>query len=234
MPTHAAAALLLALALLTLPPRPNHRARLNLPPTPRQTRKIPLLPTLLALATATTALLIGLHPVLSLPLSATVALISHALHNRASQPPPQDPLSLATACDLLAACLRAGLPIPQALRLSAAELTGPPATALNDTAALLTLGATPAQAWTPATHLPALSRLARAARHTARSGAALADTATNLATQIRTETEHQAEARAQRATVLITAPLALCFLPAFLCLGIAPTVLGLAQTLFSP
>ena len=37
-----------------------------------------------------------------------------------------------------------------------------------------------------------------------------------------------AEARAQRAGVLIAAPLGLCFLPAFLVLGVAPVVIGLA------
>ena len=40
--------------------------------------------------------------------------------------------------------------------------------------------------------------------------------------------EATAEARAQRTAVLITAPLGLCFLPAFLVLGIAPVVIGLA------
>ncbi|GAA2788318.1 type II secretion system F family protein [Crossiella cryophila] len=233
MPTQATAALLLALALLAYPTRPNHRTRLNLPPNPRPTRTIPVLPTLLGISIAAATLLNGLHPAISLPLAVAATATSHALLSRTPQPPPPDPLALATACDLLAACLRAGLPIPQALRLSAAELTGPPATALHDVAALLTLGATPTEAWTPATQLPALTRLARAARHTARSGAALADTATDLATQLRTETEQQAEARAQRATVLITAPLGLCFLPAFICLGVAPTIIGLAQTLFS-
>jgi pilus assembly protein TadC len=37
-----------------------------------------------------------------------------------------------------------------------------------------------------------------------------------------------AEARAQRAGVLIAAPLGLCFLPAFLVLGVVPVVIGLA------
>ena len=40
-----------------------------------------------------------------------------------------------------------------------------------------------------------------------------------------------AEATAQRAGVLITVPLGLCFLPAFFCLGIAPVVAGLASQL---
>ena len=37
-----------------------------------------------------------------------------------------------------------------------------------------------------------------------------------------------AEARAQRAGVLIAAPLGLCFLPAFLVFGVAPVVIDLA------
>jgi pilus assembly protein TadC len=34
---------------------------------------------------------------------------------------------------------------------------------------------------------------------------------------------------AQRAGVLITVPLGLCFLPAFVCLGIVPVIAGLAK-----
>ncbi len=37
-----------------------------------------------------------------------------------------------------------------------------------------------------------------------------------------------ADARAQRASVLIAGPLGLCYLPAFVCLGIVPIVAGLA------
>ncbi|SLJ82662.1 putative alanine-rich membrane protein [Mycobacteroides abscessus subsp. abscessus] len=40
--------------------------------------------------------------------------------------------------------------------------------------------------------------------------------------------EDAAAARAERAGVLISGPLGLCFLPAFLCLGIVPVVVGLA------
>jgi hypothetical protein len=38
-------------------------------------------------------------------------------------------------------------------------------------------------------------------------------------------------ARGQRAGVLITGPLGLCFLPAFLALGVVPVVIGLASGL---
>ena len=39
-----------------------------------------------------------------------------------------------------------------------------------------------------------------------------------------------AHARAERAGVLVSGPLGLCFLPAFVCLGIVPVVIGLAGT----
>jgi hypothetical protein len=45
---------------------------------------------------------------------------------------------------------------------------------------------------------------------------------------MRAELVDGAQASAQRAGVLITGPLGLCFLPAFLVLGIAPVVAGLA------
>ena len=47
-------------------------------------------------------------------------------------------------------------------------------------------------------------------------------------TRLRAELLDSAQARAQRAAVLITGPLGLCFLPAFLVLGITPVVIGLA------
>ena len=39
-------------------------------------------------------------------------------------------------------------------------------------------------------------------------------------------------AAVQRAGVWVLAPLGLCFLPAFLCLGVAPLVLGIAADVF--
>ncbi|WP_232240928.1 type II secretion system F family protein [Kutzneria sp. 744] len=146
-------------------------------------------------------------------------------------PPPPDPSRLAATWDLLAACLRAGLPVPTAIRAVAADAPPGCAEVLLRTADLLALGSDPVQAWAPALAEPATEALARGARNKntfrhrpgrdgRRPGAAdqsgVADTA---------------EARAQRAAVLITGPLGLCFLPAFLCLGIVPVVLGLAGQL---
>ncbi|MGW6934923.1 type II secretion system F family protein [Lentzea sp. NPDC054927] len=142
--------------------------------------------------------------------------------------PPQDKaertgaFERAAAWDLLAACLKAGLPVPTAIQAVAMK-------ELSQVAELLRLGADPVTAWAPALDQPETAALARAARRTARSGAALARQAAELAERTRGEGTNEAEAKAQKAAVVVAAPLALCFLPAFLCLGVVPVVLGLAD-----
>jgi len=111
---------------------------------------------------------------------------------------------------------------------AARPLTGGTGNLLRRVAGLLELGADPAAAWHSAAHRPALATFARAAGRSAGTGAALAQVARAEAARIRADYLDAAEARAQRAAVLITGPLGLCFLPAFLVLGIAPVVIGLA------
>ncbi|MQA09161.1 MAG: type II secretion system protein [Pseudonocardiaceae bacterium] len=147
---------------------------------------------------------------------------------------PLDRLRLAAGWDLLAACLRAGLPVPAAIRAIAGEMPGDAAGGLRASAELLALGAEPERAWQPALAHPATAQLARSARRTARSGTALADVSTALAERVRAEINDAAEAKAQRAGVLITGPLGLCFLPAFLCLGVIPVIVGMTGRLAVP
>jgi hypothetical protein len=144
-----------------------------------------------------------------------------------------DPLRLASCWDLLAACLRGGLPVPVAVQAVAADVPGGGAGALRQTAELLALGADPVAAWAPALAEPVTAELARGARRSARSGAALASVAEQLAGGVRAAADDLAEARAQRAAVAVTGPLGLCFLPAFLCVGVVPVVIGLATRLLA-
>ncbi|WP_253887742.1 type II secretion system F family protein [Actinokineospora diospyrosa] len=146
---------------------------------------------------------------------------------RPSKPRKVDALRLAATWDLLAACLQAGLPVPTAISAVSEDLSS-----LRDVAEQLALGADPRQAWAAALDCPHTKDLARAARRTARSGAGLAEVAARLAAEVRDQVEQQAEARAQRASVLITLPLGLCYLPAFLTLGVLPVVLGLTARTF--
>ncbi|MFE9582759.1 type II secretion system F family protein [Nocardia sp. NPDC006044] len=146
-----------------------------------------------------------------------------------------DPLASASVFDLLAACLRAGLPMAGAARAVAPGAPEALAEALRRAADLLALGADAATAWERAAEDKAgqpgaeeVESLARMARRSARSGASLAIAVGELAEQRRAAVEDAAAARAERAGVLIGGPLGLCFLPAFVCLGIVPVVIGLA------
>ncbi|MEV6607252.1 type II secretion system F family protein [Kutzneria sp. NPDC051319] len=232
---YALSSFLFSLALLVLPGPMTARVRLAMvfgPPGPATRRgpRVPAewLPVLTGIAGGALAgVVFGWVP--ALVVSAAAFLWCRRAVRRG--PPPPDPLRLAATWDLLAACLRAGLPVPTAIRAVAADAPPGCAEVLLRTAELLALGSDPVQAWAPALAEPATEALARGARRSARSGTALAEMADGLAQRIRAESADTAEARAQRAAVLITGPLGLCFLPAFLCLGIAPVVLGLAGQL---
>ena len=139
-----------------------------------------------------------------------------------------DPLAVAGTFDLLAACLRSGLPVATAVEVVAASAPPTLGSVLRQAADLLTLGAEPEAAWAAAAAEPATEPLGRLARRSARSGASLAAGVTELAAEQRATAEDAAAAAAERAGVLVTGPLGLCFLPAFLCLGVVPVVLGLA------
>lgn len=154
-------------------------------------------------------------------------------HDRdaSSDPRPSDdvdPLAVATTFDMMAACLRGGLPTGTAAFAVSSAAPGDAAFALRRTADLLALGADPEVAWAPVAASTELEALARMARRSARSGASLADAVSELAETERSRVEDTAAAAAERAGVLISGPLGLCFLPAFVCLGIVPVVAGLA------
>lgn len=159
------------------------------------------------------------------------AVVEWILRRRENRATPIDPLRLAASWDLLAACLGGGLTVPHAIEVVGPEMPSELANALRGTAELLTLGAPPDRAWRAAMAVPATAELARAAVRSARSGAELAEVSLGLARRARRTADDEAAAVAQRAGVLVTGPLGLCFLPAFLCLGVVPVVAGLASKL---
>ncbi|WP_101951594.1 type II secretion system F family protein [Mycobacterium sp. 3519A] len=138
-----------------------------------------------------------------------------------------DPLATASSFDVFAACLRSGMAVSTAASATAASAPAPLARLLNRAADLLALGAEPAAAWTGADSRGA-DALMRLARRSASSGTALAQGVAELADQSRHQASAAANAAAERASVLIAGPLGLCYLPAFVCLGIVPVVAGLA------
>ncbi|MGC7099284.1 type II secretion system F family protein [Amycolatopsis lurida] len=197
---------------------------------PRKVKPLPRLVPELAAVGLAMALAGPGGAVLVLALVVVVRLVAR----RPRAPSAADARRLAAGWDLLAATLRAGLPVPVAIRAVAVGAPDEVAATLRSTAELLALGADPAEAWAAAGACPDTAELARAARRTARSGSALAGVAEVMAERVRSAMRDQAEARAQRAGVLVTGPLGLCFLPAFLCWGVLPVLAGLAGQLTLP
>jgi len=138
--------------------------------------------------------------------------------------------------ELLAVALRSGLP-PHLAVAAVAEATDPgegsdaggtavTARALRTVAGRMHLGAGPAEACAGVAggSLEALGVvLERSVSGGGGAGAALE----HAATRTRAAEDAAALARAERAGVLVAGPLGLCFLPAFVCLGVAPVVVGL-------
>jgi hypothetical protein len=124
--------------------------------------------------------------------------------------------------------LRAGQPIAAALAV-VAPMTDSAAPGLLRAAGLLRLGAPAADAWAELVGDPVLAPVARLARRSADSGIRLATGFEQLAADVRAQLRSAARARAQRAGIWAIAPLGLCFLPAFVCLGIVPVMIGIAR-----
>ncbi|WP_328910931.1 type II secretion system F family protein [Streptomyces sp. NBC_00234] len=140
---------------------------------------------------------------------------------------------LPLAADLLAACLSAGAGPREAAEAVGESMGGPVGDRLARAAAEIRLGGEPGEAWGRFAEIPGAGALARCLDRAGSTGAPAAEPVARLAEAMRAERSSAAVARAQRAGVLITAPVGLCFLPAFLAIGVAPVVIGLATGLLT-
>jgi hypothetical protein len=164
--------------------------------------------------------------VLTAPLLALVVGHLHGRQHRRGL--PADASRVPLLLDLLAAALRSGQPISSAL-VAVAPLAGTRLAAqLRQVGGLLRLGADPVRAWASLTD-SALAPVASTGRRSAESGVRLARGFELLAIELRDDARATAVARAHRAGVWAVAPLGLCFLPAFACLGIIPVIVGIAH-----
>ncbi|PZS01547.1 MAG: hypothetical protein DLM56_14440 [Pseudonocardiales bacterium] len=135
--------------------------------------------------------------------------------------------ALPEALRLIAIALRAGQPPTSSFALVSAATGGPLSDQLAHVAALTALGASPSSSWQCYADDPVLGRVARAVSRASESGSALASTFERLAADTISAAHARAEASARRAGVLVMVPLGLCFLPAFVCIGIAPVVISI-------
>ncbi|WP_325051954.1 type II secretion system F family protein [Streptomyces triticagri] len=136
---------------------------------------------------------------------------------------------LPLAADLLAACVAAGARPVVAAEYVGRSLPGPVGRCLTRVAAELRLGGEPAEAWGRLAAIPGrgAASLARCLERAEASGAPAAEQVAGLAAECRSVWARAAIARARRAAVVMAAPVGLCFLPAFLMVGIVPVLIGL-------
>jgi pilus assembly protein TadC len=138
---------------------------------------------------------------------------------------------LPLVAELLAACLAAGAAPGAAADAVGRTLEGPLARALSRTAAELRLGGDPGQCWSRVRALPRADALGRWMERAGTTGVPPVAEISRIAAAYRAERSRAADSRARRAAVLATAPLGLCFLPAFLAVGVVPVVIGLTEAM---
>ncbi len=134
---------------------------------------------------------------------------------------------LPVVVDLLAACLRVGATPIRAVEAVATVATSSLSGDLQRIAAALRIGGSPDEAWRL---VPAdVDQVANVMIRSARSGAPASHLLLRVGVDLRAASRLAALAEARRLGVRITGPLGLCFLPAFLLIGVVPLVMSLVQ-----
>lgn len=127
---------------------------------------------------------------------------------------------------LLAAVLRGGGSVVQALGQVSRALPGPAAAALRLAEGRLRVGAATDEVWADLAGDPALGPLGRALSRSESSGASVADTVARLSEDLGRNHRAEVEDLARSVGVKAAVPLGVCLLPAFLLVGIVPVVVA--------
>ena len=130
------------------------------------------------------------------------------------------------ALDLLASCLAAGLPVRAALRAVVEVVDGPLGDDLGQVLRLTDLGHDDVSAWRSLADHGQLGPAALDLARSVETGALLVESLLVHAEVAREERRGQVESAARRVGVRSVLPLMVCFIPAFLLIGIVPTVVS--------
>ena len=132
--------------------------------------------------------------------------------------------------DLMASMLAVGSSLDRGLEVLAQSASAPVGAALTSVKTALDLGASWDVAWAAVPHtkgVQAAQELGNALRFAGTTGAPSAAVVTAHASQFRRRRNRAAEQRAAALGVRLVVPLGLCSLPAFVCLGVIPILVGL-------
>lgn len=148
---------------------------------------------------------------------------------RRGSPEGVDP---AVLLDLVGAALEAGSSVPGALVALGEAIGGSPGGVLRRAGSALLLGASWPDAWAGAP--PGALLLADALEPAWLDGVAAGPLLRRAADRVRAERSDLAKEAAARLGVRLVLPLGLCFLPAFVLLGLVPVVLGSGAGMVGP
>lgn len=133
--------------------------------------------------------------------------------------------------ELVAAAMRAGAGVPRALEATGAAVGGPDGEVLTRAAHALVLGATWDRAWS---YAPAvLDPMVRALRGAWLDGAAPGEALRAAGEEVRHVRSSAARTAAARLGVRLVLPLGVCYLPAFVLVGLVPVLLALGIDLLT-
>lgn len=133
--------------------------------------------------------------------------------------------------DLFSCALRSGASPQAALAAVVAACPGPTAQRLDGALARLRMGVDPVLVWGALADDDVLATLGRTLARAETSGSSVSDAVERLADELERSSLAAVEDRARAVGVKAAVPLGLCLLPAFLLIGIVPTVAGLLTTL---
>lgn len=128
--------------------------------------------------------------------------------------------------ELVAHALAAGADIETALRVVGTAVGDPWESRLAVALNALAVGQPPAMVWADLEQDPCASALGRALARSHATGVPVSDAMRRLATDLREDADLEAHAHARTIEVRAAVPLGICFLPAFVLVGVLPLVAG--------
>ncbi len=135
-------------------------------------------------------------------------------------------------CDLLAVCVESGRPPRSALLVVAEASPEPTRSALLGVWNQIDLGVREELAWASLGELPGYQQVGRDLARSVSTGVALASRLRAHARAARVEVEEASRVRARTVAVSGVIPLMVCYLPAFMLVGIVPIFGGLVSRFF--
>lgn len=202
------------------------RTRLSLRTTAAPSRK-PFL--LFGLAVPATVAMVALGPVTILATSLLVGVL--LWRRRARGAPPVGAAGIALMLDVLAGCLSAGASMPAALAAARAAAPAQLREPLEVAAEALRRGEDPPQTWLRLGQVaPELAAVSALCSRAMTSGASVTGELHRIAAALRSSLDTERRRKMQRASVWLVLPLGLCFLPAFVLVGVVPLVTATLPT----